>query len=411
MDEEVPTIKSKPKMKKKVVRKDRDGGEHSVPYLSEEIMLQVLTRVPAAYLHDRVRYTCKPWHNLISSTDFIARNTQQNKCELLVLIPCTIKKKLTYEVKILEMDDKKMDLSLIDVCLPHMGHQIRSSCNGLILVNDPNPKHSRMLCVMNMLTKCSLTLPQCPSYCPHEKCGAALGFDPSSKEYKVVHMYADGFGFEIFTLGGSDNAWKRIPGPFKSSRERPFRLGEFKWTDPVSINGQVFHWNVQSNKYIVSVDISDEIPRKTFLPGHHKRNKHRFAFLEIGGKLALLYYVSSAEIDIWILEDFPGKIWIKKHSIKAEEIKYTTNSCLPDFLNLFAVAALQDGEVLIFRHRHNNYTSVYSYLYYIRETQLKMTKNMIMKEGSKFIHHRSSLIQWKNEEEVVAKRLASLTSP
>ncbi|KAJ4704518.1 F-box domain containing protein [Melia azedarach] len=223
-------------------------------------------------------------------------------------------------------------------------------------------------------------------------------------------MYADGFGFEIFTLGGSDYAWKRIPGPFKSFRERPFRLGDFKWSDPVSINGQVFHWYVQSNRYIVSRDISDEIPRKTFLPRQHKRNKHRFVFLEMGGKLALLYYVYSTQTDVWILEDFPGKIWIKTHSIIAEEIKYTTNSYLPDFFSLFAVAPLRDCEVLIFRHRNNNYISVYSYLYDMRQRELKMTKNMIMKNGSKLIHHRSSLIQWKNEE-VVAKRLASLTSP
>ncbi|KAJ4704516.1 F-box domain containing protein [Melia azedarach] len=418
MDEELPEIKrckskvpammSKTKMKEKVLTNE-DAGEHSPPYLSEEIIFQVLTRLPATYLHDKVRYICKPWHNLISSTGFIAKNTQQNKRELLVLVPCTTNTKLSYEVKLLEMDDKTIDFNLTNVPLPRMGDIIRSSCNGLILVNDP--KHSQSLCVMNMLTKSSLTLPQCPSYCPHEKCGAAIGFDPSAKVYKVVHIYADRFGFEIFTLGVSDNAWKSMPGPFRSSNEPPFIIHTFEWSDPVCINGQVFHWNVDSNSYIVSMDVSDEIPRKTFLPVHHSRNIHRFNFLEMGGKLALLYHVSSIQIDVWILEDFPGQNWIKTHSILAESIKYTMNSCcLPDFLKLFAVAALRDGEVLIFRHRNNNYTSVHCYLYDIRQRELKKKKNMIMKEGSKFIHHRSSLIQWKNEE-VEAKRLAISTSP
>ncbi|KAJ4704515.1 F-box domain containing protein [Melia azedarach] len=402
-------MKSKITVKKKL-KKNEDVEEHalSLPYLSEEIIFQVLTRVPATYLHDKFRYMCKPWHNLISSTGFIAQNTQQNKSELLVLVPCTMKKvKLNYQVKVLEMDDKTLDFNLTNALLPRT-REIRSSCNGLILVNDPN--HSRSLCVMNMLTKSSLTLPACPSYCRHEKCAAALGFDQSAEEYKVVHMYADHLGFEIFTLGGSDNAWKKIRGPFKFSHERPYIIGHFKWSDPVSINGQVFHWNVDSNNYIVSMDISDEIPRKTVLPIHHGRNMHRFKFLEMGGKLALLYYVSNIQIDVWILEDFLGQNWMKTHRIMAEEVKCTIKSCLPDFSKLFAVAALRNGEVLIFRHRKNEYTSVYSCLYDIRRREMKMTKNMIIKKGRKFIHHRSSLIQWKNEE-VTAKRLASLTSP
>ncbi|KAJ4704517.1 F-box domain containing protein [Melia azedarach] len=409
MDEEAPATKSKTKVKKKLKKKE-DVGEHSLslPYLSEEIIFQVLTRVPATYLHDKFRYICKPWHNLISSTGFIAQNSQQNKCELLVLLPRTIEK-LGYELKLLEMDDQTLDFNLINVPLPGTREIIRSSCNGLILVNDP--KQFRMLCVVNMLTKSSLTLPQCLTYCPHENCGAGLGFDPSTKEYKVVHMYADGFGFEIFTLGCSDNAWKRISGPFKSSTEPPFFTHSFQWSDPVSINGQVFHWYVESEMYIVSLDIGDEIPRKTFLPGHHKRYKYRFEFLEMGGKLALLYYVSSAQIDVWILEDFPEQNWIKTHSIMAEETKYKINSYLPDFSKLFAVAALRYGEVLIFRYMNNNYTSVHSYLYDIRKKELKKKKNVIIKEGSKFIHHRSSLIQWTNEGEVMAKRLASLTCP
>ena len=88
--------------------------------------------------------------------------------------------------------------------------RIGSSCNGLLLINDP--KIEGKLNVINFLTKCKAILPQCPSGCPHKKFGVALGFSPSTREYKVVHIYADGFGYEIFTLDCSDNSRSHMSG-------------------------------------------------------------------------------------------------------------------------------------------------------------------------------------------------------
>ncbi|KAK1363976.1 hypothetical protein POM88_039537 [Heracleum sosnowskyi] len=57
-------------------------------------------------------------------------------------------------------------------------------------------------------------------------------------------------------LGDSSNAWKRIPGPWNNSFERP--LGFSKWSDPVSINGRFLYWNVLSPKFVLSVDVNAE---------------------------------------------------------------------------------------------------------------------------------------------------------
>ena len=188
--------------------------------------------------------------------------------------------------------------------------RIRSSCNGLLLINDP--KIEGKLNVINFLTKCKAILPQCPSGCPHKKFGVALGFSPSTREYKVVHIYADGFGYEIFTLDCSDNKWKCIPDPFKEPHERPFNLDTFHWSDPVSIHGQVLHWYVSSKEYIISKDVNDETPRKTYLPTLGKKiDRKRYSLLEMVGYLSFVYNVSNIQIDVWILKIFAAQVWVK----------------------------------------------------------------------------------------------------
>nr|POF21240.1 hypothetical protein CFP56_27018 [Quercus suber] len=117
-----------------------------------------------------------------------------------------------------------------------------------------------------------------------------------------------GFGYEILTLGCSDNKWKCIPGPFKEPHERPFNLDTFHWSDPVSIHGQVLHWYVSSKDYVISMDVNDETPRKTYLPTLGKKiDRKRYSLLEMGGYLFFVYNVSNIQIDVWILKDFAAQ--------------------------------------------------------------------------------------------------------
>ena len=288
--------------------------------------------------------------------------------------------------------------------------RIRSSCNGLLLINDP--KIEGKLNVINFLTKCKAILPQCPSGCPHKTCGVALGFSPSTREYKVVHIYADGFGYEIFTLDCSDNKWKCIPDPFKEPHERPFNLDTFHWSDPVSIHGQVLHWYVSSKEYIISMDVNDETPRKTYLPTLGKKiDRKRYSLLEMVGYLSFVYNVSNIQIDVWILKIFAAQVWVKKHSILSESVNYTVSKnpslpnkykhSLPDFHKLVALASLRNGEVMMFKHE-NSKNDGRIYPYEINHMELK-TFEINIKDESKVVPHRSSLIFWKTESELLPR--------
>nr|XP_023895090.1 F-box protein At5g49610-like [Quercus suber]POF21239.1 f-box protein [Quercus suber] len=393
-------------MKEKNLLEYHKQKQNPLPNFPELVIYNIIMKIPAEYLQ-KYRCVCKLWHEIISSKKFIAQNFIHSITELLIVVK-------TYphlKAISLRMDEKELDFKLekLDFAGMRMGC-IRSSCNGLVLIHDP--KIEGKLNVINFLTRCMVKLPRCPSGCPHKKCGVALGFSPSTKEYKVVHMYADGFGYEIFTLGCSDNKWKCIPGPFKVPFERPFNLDKFRWSDPVTIHGQVLHWYVSSKEYVISMDVNDETPKKTYLPTLGEEiDRKRYSLLEMGGYLSVVYNVSNIQIDVWILKDFAAQVWFKKHSILAKSVNFTTlkipslpNKCkhsLPDFRKLVALSSLRNGEVIMFKHKTNTNFG-FIYLYDIKHMELKRFALKIRGQ-SKVVPHRSSLICWKTKSELLPR--------
>ncbi|KAJ4704512.1 F-box domain containing protein [Melia azedarach] len=387
--------------KKKVKNSQKNNDyvkEDFMTGLSDEILYLILLKSSAKDLEDNIRFVCRRWHKLISCSDFITRHTLENKYSQVLIVTPVLEPYRNSQVRELEMDVKDIDFTLNIIPTPKMARQILSSFNGLTLVHGRRDR--RLLHVVNLITKSSETLPACPSRCLHLACGTAITFDPATSVYRVVHMYADGFGMEMFTLGCSDNAWKKIPGPFEVPQERPFNVRTFRWTNLVSINGQFLHWDVGSDAYIISMNISDEKWRRIHLPGY---DRYRYDLLDMGGSLALLYKVSNTQIDVWTLEDFEKQDWIKRRSIMAESINYTTKSSirytssLPDLRRLCAVTALEDGRAIMFRHQIDKYDWDW-YLYSMKQGELKRFK-MKIKSNSKFIHHRSSLVCWRNEKD------------
>ena len=292
-------------------------------------------------------------------------------------------------VQVLETDNLNLKIAPFS-----RNGRILSSCNGLTILHpDDWVPH-----VVNLVTKDSVAFPLCSSLCPytHTGCGIALAFDPSTNEYKVMHLYDDRFGLEIFNLGWSKEKWKRIPGPFNEPLERPFNPQTFRWTNVVSVNGQFLYWNVESNRYIVGMNVSDEKWRRINLPDG---GEHRYDLLEMGGKLALFYPVSDTQIDVWILEEFEEQKWIKRHSIMADSISYTMDSsrrCThpPNFTKLFALTALEDGQVIMFKHKISKHAY---YLYDMKRGKLKRSNVRKIRKGSRFVHYRKrSLVCWRN---------------
>ncbi|PON63716.1 F-box domain containing protein [Trema orientale] len=376
-------------------------------YLPNLVLYEIFAKLPAEHIIE-LRHSSKYWNEVTTRNKFIEASFLQSEPSLLIQVASSIPRRLNFKLKLLELDESRLCFKLKRFVTSRMG-KVRSTCNGLLLVNDTN--HKKILLVANFVTKCCLTLPPCPSGCPHRTCGSALVFDPYEKRYKVIHIYADSFGFEVFTLGSSE--WKIIPGPFHDHElhNRPFDE-RYRWSDPLSTDGQLFlHWKVASDSYIISMDACKETFRKTHLP--HHIDKKRYSLLEMNGYLALISNVSSTQFDVWVLKNYQEQIWHKSYSILADSISYldknalmTTRSmdldpnALPDFKKLEPVVSLRNrnSEVIVLRHQRSG-------CWYIYETKFKVLnklKNM-MNRDCNFIHYKSSLVHWKYDEELLAR--------
>ncbi|KAJ9694891.1 hypothetical protein PVL29_010390 [Vitis rotundifolia] len=80
---------------------------------------------------------------------------------------------------------------------------------------------------------------------------------------------------------------------------------------------------VSSCEFIISTDVSDERFIRTRLPDSEKKIcKGNYALIVMDGCLSFVHTISFKEIDVWILKDFHGQVWLKKHSIVTQSAKY-----------------------------------------------------------------------------------------
>lgn len=92
----------------------------------------------------------------------------------------------------------------------------------------------------------------------------------------------------------------------------------------MSINGRILHWYVDSAKYFMSMDVKEGKFNRTYLPERVKviNEMIDYALIELDGFLSFINCDSETTMNVWILEDFRGKVWSKKHTIVAELTNY-----------------------------------------------------------------------------------------
>lgn len=170
-------------LKHKVNKKTMEEEDNAV---LPEIVHEILLKLPADYLYQELRLICKAWKSIISSKNFILEHFAGTKPVFLVQFECRPRRSYCMEINKKELSYKMPELKLNCTGAP------RSSCYGMILIELWETRSTRVLLVLNLVTKCCLTLPKCPSGCSHyDDCGLALGFDPCTNLFKVVHICDD----------------------------------------------------------------------------------------------------------------------------------------------------------------------------------------------------------------------------
>ncbi|KAM3340701.1 hypothetical protein P3S68_028335 [Capsicum galapagoense] len=275
----------------------------NLPNYPEIILFNILVKIPPRDIHKNVMPICKQWKEIVSGGYFIEQNFTELKLELVIQSGLGRHKK-TKSIKI----GKELECESLELGLSKL-RKIHSSCGGFLLMSEPGDCGKLQL--INPAKKFCLTIPRCPSLCPHKACSAALAFDSWTKQYKVVHVVTDSYGFEIFNLcGGDDEHWERVPGPWEDLNDRPFDLLKFFWKDPVSINRRLLHWHVDSTKYFISMQVEEEKFSRISLPEGAKviSKTNGYALIDLGGFLSFINCNLEIKMDVWILEDFRGRV-------------------------------------------------------------------------------------------------------
>ncbi|CAH1438674.1 unnamed protein product [Lactuca virosa] len=273
-------------------------------FLPDDILSDILKRLPDAFLCYKAKYVCRRWFNICTNTillddaSFILEKSSGIHTARLVGV--------REEQQGLEVKEQKLDIPFV---------RIKSWYNEFLLIMDC----SCSLYVFNLITNQRSYLPECHTICrPHftDRCGVALCFDGFKGVYKVVHVFrGPPFRFHILILGSEmgscvTSSWKRVEVGWDMDWQNC-------WSDPVSvqIQGRFFHWDVHCSKYLVSVDMVKEEIYQMSLPGSNDHMCSLYSIFEMGGFLTLIDGVCRGKADIWVLKDFQRMKWEKLLSI------------------------------------------------------------------------------------------------
>ncbi|KAI3525870.1 hypothetical protein L1887_04999 [Cichorium endivia] len=308
-----------------VTRKRKSNEEvDQFVYLPDDMLLDILKRLPRGFLCYKAKFVCRRWLDIISnrilldSASFILQKTG-NLTARHVRIG---EKEQGLQVKVENLD------------IPRIGI-IRSWCNELILIsNYKDIKQS--LYIYNLFTEEGSYLPECNvgcgGFCTF-KCGLAISFDGFKGIYKVVHLFM-GPPTECHILILREDIvsskWKKIQVPFMDG-------GRLHSSVPVSVEGRYFHWEFPCDTRLVSIDMVKEEIVNMSLP-------LRGIIFEMGGSLALFAGDTAQKAEIWILKDFKRKKWEKLQSVTLEKWYYRR----------FPVCGLMSNRYIILECKYSN---------------------------------------------------------
>ncbi|KAI3932272.1 hypothetical protein MKW98_024992 [Papaver atlanticum] len=328
---------------------DSENDDKSNVVLDEDIVCDILSRLPVKSL---LRFKCvsKRWCSLIQDPYFVDLHFARSKARQHLLVAEPLPQKLNRRNVPGNMTKGRHPMHLLtaETFLQERGtvnsttlnsviHTMKNTntfsfetyvgpVNGLICFTN---KHS--VCMYNISTrdvtpwvKSTLQKEVKEMYGKDISIRShGFGFDPATKEYKVVCMWTgyiwetDNF-WEVLTVG--HNTWRKI------NDIPPYTRG---FTDSgVYVNGSIYWCTWKHNgdaDFIVAFDVGCEMLRTIQIPNFilhqplelHVLRERFFQVLEVDGRIAILHKMSAYTVKVWIYED----------GDKERSISTTTDTC------------------------------------------------------------------------------------
>ncbi|CAH9118942.1 unnamed protein product, partial [Cuscuta europaea] len=305
------------------------------PFLSNDIILEILKRLPAKSL---MRFKCvsKGWLNMILNPFFIESHQNQARTrpdashrlfayshynhlllsyhyndhpELLIQTIFSTKMKLDFTSSQILYSQPPLWLGA-NTRITSEFQGISNITNGLICVHiyDVGCREKQSLWLINLATMQKRSLP-IPRLCCSHTSAYFLGFDSSSKKYKILHFCSGGeYDCQVLTLGR--RRWRRVIGPNPGK--------ELGLVEAMSTDGRIYFMVGNRDLHVLTffdlrtekfehLSIPEASLRREGNTGWHYCPYYFQELLEIRGKVGLV-----RGLKVWILEETG---WIEKSII------------------------------------------------------------------------------------------------
>ncbi|CAA0837312.1 Unknown protein [Striga hermonthica] len=373
--------------------------------LSEDLLFNVLVRLPAQNIHDSARLVCRRWAQLTRSRDFTRAHLRHAGTGLLLQSKSSVQDLIFISGGLGRAETSRLR--------HESGLVVWASSHGLVLA--PSPSDSHTLRIVNPGTTEYLDLPpvfRVGRYYQHSLCLMYVG---ATNEYKVVQVQftmgvrggADTYEYAVLTVG-SDTSWRLVGTEDRLSRETMALLSISG--SPLMTDG-FLHWvPYGGGSTILTLDAETEVMTESRLPVPLGR-EGKSEFLLSGGKYLTLVVKKlggSFSWDVWEMSP-ETRVWRKTVSIDLDEderlkefirdrdgIRFFPEDVLEEFMRdrdanavrFFPVGWLNYPEVLVFAPSRAGYCM----LYWVRTREIESIGLPRAAASYEYMVHQSGLV-------------------
>ncbi|CAH9065958.1 unnamed protein product [Cuscuta europaea] len=252
----------------------------SLMSLHNDMLFEVLSRVPAQDIYDAAMYVCRKWYRIIHTHKFIDAHLRHSPRGLLLRSPCTPAFLMVARQGQLET-----------ICLTKFKRCSSAGCNGLLLDFEYNNRIWTPY-IVNPVTKQVFVLPGIEEVICSEFFG--ISYAATSMVYKVVAI-VHGPRLKILTVG-VDDSWRSV---CTKHLRRLARSGLCE-VSPRTTEG-FMHW-LTSVSSVVTLNVETEMVEESSGPTPQGCVVLGSAWVSTGSKLSYLIKFERLGWHVWEME-------------------------------------------------------------------------------------------------------------